>query len=115
MHIQELKAELEKRLTDIKIKIEEVQNGIDEQDAPSPELDDILIRLKAIQEDLILQYDQLSALEEEGEKFDELEKNIWSNLESFDSKFSDAGSMMKSTKFQSRGRSVDFKNPPGTK
>jgi len=114
MHIQELKAELEKRLTDIKTKIEEVQHGIDEEDAPSPELEDILVKLKAIQEDLTLQHDQLVALEEEGEKFDELEKNIWSNLESFNSKFTNAGSMMKSSKFKSRNRSVDFNNPSGT-
>ena len=115
MQSKELKAELEKRLKDIKQKIQEVQNGIDEEDAPSPELDDILLKLKAIQKDLILQHDQLVALEEEGEKFNELEKNIWSNLESFDSRFSDAGSIMKSSKFKNRGRSVDFKNPPGTK
>ena len=114
MHLKELKTRLEKKLIEIKQKIEEVQHGIDEEDAPSPELEDSLIQLKAIQEDLILQNDQLVALEEEGEKYNELEKNIWTNLESFDSRFSEAGSIMKSSKFKSRGRSVDFKNPPGT-
>lgn len=115
MHIQELKAKLEKRLTDIKQKIQEVQNGIDENDAPSVELEDILVKLKALEEDLVLQHDQLEAMEEEGEKFDKLEKNIWSNIESFDATFSDAGAIMKPSKFKSRDRSVDFKNPTGTK
>ena len=114
MQLKELKTRLEKKLIEIKQKIEEVQHGIDEADAPSPELEDTLIQLKAIQEDLILQYDQLVAIEEEGEKYNELEKNIWTNLESFDSRFSEAGSIMKSSKFKSRGRSVDFKNPSGT-
>jgi hypothetical protein len=114
MRIEELKAELEKRLTDIKQKIQEVQNGIDEEDAPSVELEDILIKLKALQEDLVLQHDQLVAMEEEGEKFNELERNIWTNLESFDTKFSNAGSIMKSSKFRSRGRTIDFKNPQDT-
>jgi len=54
MHSKELKAELEKRLADIKQKIQEVQNGIDEEDAPSVELEDILVKLKALQENLIL-------------------------------------------------------------
>lgn len=114
MRIEKLKAELEKKLAEIKQKIEEIQHGIDEEDAPSPELEDTLVQLKAIQEDLILQHDQLVALQEEGEKFNELEKNIWTNLESFDSKFSNAGSIMKSSKFRSRGRTIDFKNPQGT-
>jgi len=115
MHSKELKAELEKRLADIKQKIQEVQNGIDEEDAPSVELEDILVKLKALQENLILQHDQLVAMEEEGEKFNELEKNIWNNIRSFDSTFSDAGGMMKPSKFKSRDRSVDFKNPSGTR
>lgn len=115
MHSKELKAELEKRLSDIKQKIEEVQHGIDEEDAPSVELEDILVKLKALQEDLILQHDQLVAMEEEGEEFEKLEKNIWSNIKSFDSAFSDAGAIIKPSKFKSRDRSVDFKNPTGTK
>ena len=115
MSIQELKAELEKRLTEIKLRIKNIQDEIDEKDALPVELENILIRLKAIQEDLILQHDQLDAMEEEGETFNELERNIWSNLESFDSKFSEAGSMMKGSKFRTRERSVDFKNPFGNK
>ncbi|MFW5756516.1 MAG: hypothetical protein ACOCWD_05575 [Tangfeifania sp.] len=115
MQAKELKAELEKRLTDIKQKIQEVQNGIDEEDAPSVELEDILIRLKALQEDLILQHDQLVAMEEEGEEFNELERNIWTNIDSFDTAFSEAGGLIKPSKFKSRDRSVDFKNPTGTK
>ena len=116
MQSKELKAELEKRLTDIKQKIREVQNGIDEEDAPSVELEDILLKLKALQEDLVLQHDQLTAMEEEeGDEFEELEKNIWSNIKSFDSAFSDAGAIMKPSKFKSRDRTVNFKNPTGTK
>jgi hypothetical protein len=115
MHSKELKTELEKRLTDIKQKTQEVQNGIDEADAPSVELEDILIKLKALQEDLILQHDQLVAMDEEGEKFQKLEKNIWRNIKSFDSAFSDAGGIIKPGKFKSRSRSVDFNNPTGTK
>mgnify|MGYP006311688357 CR=1 FL=1 len=115
MHLEELKTELEKRLTDIKQKIQEVQNGVDESDAPSVQLEDMLTKLKDLQEDLILQHDQLVAMEEEGEKFDKLEKNIWSNIHSFDSTFKDAGAIIKPSKFQSRNRSVDFNNPPGTK
>lgn len=115
MSIQELKIELEKKLTAIELKIKQIQTELDESDAPSVELEDILLRLKTIQEKLILQHDQLVAMETEGEKFNELEKNIWTNLETFDSKFSDAGSMMKGSKFKSRERSVDFKNPLGNK
>lgn len=103
------------KLTDIKQKTEEIQHGIDEEDALSPELEDTLVQLKAIQEDLVLQYDQLFALEEKGEKYNELKRNIWTNLETFDSKFSNAGSIMKSGKFKSRGRTIDFKNPQDTK
>lgn len=114
MRIEELKAELEKKLAQIKQKIEEVQHGIDEEDVPSPELEDTLIQLKAIHEDLILQYDQLASLENEGEKYNELERNIWTNLESFDSKFSNAGSIMKGSKFRKRDRHIDFKNPQDT-
>jgi chromosome segregation ATPase len=115
MRIEELKTELEKKIAEIKQKIEEIQHGIEEEDAPSPELEDTLVQLKAIQEDLILQYDQLVALEEEGEKYNELERNIWTNLESFDSKFSNAGSIMKGSKFRDRNRTIDFKNPQDTK
>lgn len=74
MNIQELKIELEKKLTAIELKIEQIQNEIDESDAPSVELEDILLRLKTLQEKLVLQHDQLAAMETEGEKFDELEK-----------------------------------------
>lgn len=115
MHIQELKTKLEKRLTDIKENIREIQNGIDENEAPSVELEDILVKLKALQEDLILQHDQLVAMETEGKKFNELERNIWANIETFDATFSKAGGLIKPGKFKSRERSVDFKNPTGTK
>jgi DNA repair exonuclease SbcCD ATPase subunit len=115
MKIQELKEELENRLTDIKLNIREIQNGIDEKEAPTEELEDVLVKLKALQEDLILQHDQLVALETEGEKLNVLERNIWTNLETFDATFSKAGAIMKPGKFKNRERSVDFKNPTGTK
>lgn len=115
MKIKELKEELENRLTDIKLNIQEIQNRIDDKDTPSVELEDILVKLKALQEDLILQHDQLVAMETEGEKLNVLERNIWANLETFDATFSKAGAIMKPGKFKSRERSVDFNNPTGTK
>ena len=116
MEQEKLKKDLEKKLIDIKEKVGEVELILNKQETPSKVLRDILNQLKETQEKLLLQYNQLEAMnKDEMEGYTKLEKNIYSNLESFDSTFSKAGSFMKQSKFESRNRSVDFKNPPGTK
>lgn len=116
MKLQELKKELQKKLTEIKDKISEVEMIMKKQETPSKSLKDKISELKNVQEDILLQYDQLEAMEEEETPdYSDLEKNIYKNLEAFDAAFSKAGSIMKESKFKTRDRSVDYKNPPATK
>jgi hypothetical protein len=115
MEQEKFKKELEKKLSDIKEKIGEVKSILDKEKTPSKLLKDIFNQLKEVQEDLLAQYDQLEAMKnQQSEGYSKLEKNIFKNLESFDTTFSKAGSIMKESKFQARNHSVDFKNPPGT-
>jgi len=116
MTLRELKSELDRRMIDIKEKIRELEGLVKEQDVAKSELKDVLDELRKLQKDIVGQYNQLDSLKaEEKERFERLEKNVYTNLETFDEAFLKAGSMVKQSKFASRDRSVDFKNPPGTK
>jgi chromosome segregation ATPase len=116
MTLQELKSELDRRLVDIKEKVQELENFINERNIASTELKDARDKLRKLQRDIVREYNELGSLKEEDKKrFNQLEKNIFSNLETFNEAFMKAGSLVKQSKFASRDRSVDFKNPPGTK
>ncbi len=117
MKLQELKRNLEIRLADVKEKIAEVEKALQKQEHPSEALKDVHRHLKKLYEDIILQYDQLDAMEtEEHYENTDMEKNVYANLESFDAAFTKAGSLIGDREFNTRSRShsVDFKNPHRT-
>ncbi len=117
MKLNELKKNLESRLVDVKQKMEDVENALQNQEHPSETLKDVHLHLKKLYEEIILQYDQIDAMETE-EYLDEtnLQKNVYANLESFDAAFSEAGTLIGDREFKTRSRShsVDFKNPHRT-
>lgn len=116
MKYKELKTDIIKKLEDLNEKIQELKNSQDTKLAKEPELQDIMNQLETIRGKILMQYHAImNTQNEEDMKLPELEKNIYKSFNSFESAYSKAGSLMKQSKFSSRNRSVDFKNPPGTK
>ncbi len=116
MTLKELKTNLETRIVEVDQKIHEVEEVLRKQKNPSEPLQDVLRQLKLRRDDIILEYDQIAAMQTEDEvRMPELEKNIYTNLEVFDSVFEKAGSMYEGSRFRNRDRDVDFKNPLRTK
>lgn len=116
MELQELKASLKEKLVEVEEKLNEVEKALKEEDKPSDALKDIHEKLKAKKDDIILQYDQIEAMETSDEvRLPELEKNIYNSLESFNTAYTKAGAFLEQNKFRNRDRSIDFKNPQDTK
>lgn len=116
MELQELKASLKQRLAEVEEKLNEVEKKLKNDDNPSAELKDIHENLKAKKDDIILQYDQIEAMETADEvRMPELKKNIYNSLESFDTAYNKAGALLEKNRFRNRNRSIDFKNPQDTK
>ena len=116
MELKELKQKLEKELIDIKQKMQEIEELLEKQKLPSETMQDARQHLKMLYDDIVLQYDQIDAMEVSDEvRMAELEKNIYNSLESFDSTYKKAGALFEEDEFGHRDRSVDFKNPSGTR
>ena len=116
MELQELKASLKQRLAEVEEKLNEVEKELKKEDDPSDALKDIQEQLKAKKDEIILQYDQIEAMDTADEvRMPELEKNIYNSLESFDTAYSKAGALFEKNRFRNRNRSIDFKNPQDTK
>lgn len=116
MKPEELKKNVEERLIDIKKKMKEIDALLQKHDVPRSSLIDAHRKLKTWHDEIILQYDQIDAMKtSEQKKVDEVEKNIYNSLESFDSVYKRAGALFEENEFTTRNRSVDFNNPTGTK
>lgn len=116
MKYKELKTDIIKKLDDVNGKIQELNNSQDTNLAKKTELQDIINQLETIRGKILMQYHTIiNTKNEEDAKLPELEKNIYNSFTSFESAYSKAGSMLKQGKFSKTGRSVDFKNPYGTK
>jgi len=116
MKLQELKTSLEKRIVEIDEKIHEIEEYLRNQKKPSPVLQDTVRQLRTKRNEIVLEYDQLAAMDTEDEvRMPELQKSIYANLEAFDSVFSKAGSLYEGSRFRNRGRDIDFKDPMRTK
>ena len=116
MKYKELKTDIIKKLDDVNEKIQELKNSRNIKLARENELQDIMNQLETIRGNIMMQYHTIMNTQNEDDvKLPELEKNIYKNFSSFESVYTKAGSMIKQGKFSQTGRSVDFKNPHGTK
>jgi len=118
MELEELKRNLEKSLIDIKAKMQEIDALLHKQDAPKASLKDAHQQLKTLHDEIVLQYDQVDAMEvgeEKQEKVDEIEKDIYSSLETFNNIYRRAGSLFPDDDISHRDRYIDYNNPVGTR
>ena len=115
MKLQELKTELERRIADVDSKIKEVENARKSDTKNKDVLQDIENRLKAKRDEIILEYDQISAMEKEDKTtYPKLRSSVQGHLSSFDSIYSRAGNLIGDDSYGRRNRSIDFKDPLGT-
>jgi len=113
--IQELKSDLKEHLTEVENKLNEIEEAQKNQEKSSDSLNTSISDLHALKDDLILQFDQIDALETNDEvRFPELKKNIYNSLKSFDSAYTKAGALIEDEKFRVRNRNIDFKDPQNT-
>lgn len=113
--LQELKSDLKKRLTEVENKLNEIEEAQKHQAKSSDSLNTSIRGLRALKDDLILQFDQIDAMKAEDEvRFPELKRNIYSSLKSFDSAHTKAGALVEDERFRTRNRNIDFKNPQNT-
>ena len=114
---EKFKAEINRKLSEANAKIVDLrrESDIHKSSDVKKDLSGILRHLEAVRNNLMLQYEKIDKMEKEHDKFPELRKNIYRNFDSFDEAFSLAGSIVKPSKFRTRERSVDFKNPFGNK
>ncbi len=114
---QEFKLEINRKINEVNAKIADVRKryASTESSEVQNELLSILNHLESTRNNLILQYERIDKLGSTEKEFSELEKDIYTNLETFDSAFSKAGTIVKSRKFGTREHSTDFNNPLGNK
>ena len=114
---EKFKAEINKKLSEANAKIIDLRrrSNVNENTKIKRDLSGILRHLEAVRNNIMLQYEKIDQMENKHDKFPELKKNIYRNFDSFEEAFSQAGSIVKPSKFRTRERSVDFKNPFGNK
>ncbi len=116
MKAQDLKIELSKKLADVNSRIITLKDRRDDLIEESEALQEIIGELESIRDNILVQFDEIeSAGESDAKRIPELERNIYKSFNSFEESFSKAGSLTRPAKFRQRERSVDFKNPLGTK
>lgn len=116
MDTKDLREDLDKRLTEVKRHLVEVKNKLKENHSQNEELQRVLEQLEKLHDSIVSQYNVIDSMKkDDAGRLPDLEKNIYQSFDSFDEVFSKAGTLMKQMKFSSRKRSVDFKNPLGTK
>ncbi len=115
MKAHDLKAEINKRLSDINGKIGRLKKQLD-SDRQNKDLEETLADLEAIRDDIIHQYNVINTLKLSAEeKLKDMEKKIFASIRSFDKAFNEAGGMLKTTRIKNRSHSIDFNNPGNTK
>lgn len=115
MELQELKATLKKKLVEVEEKLKEVDDALTKQNNEPAELKEAHEALKRRRDEIILEYDQIAALNSEEEvRLPELEKNIFNSLDSFDTAYQNAGGLIKENRFRDRNHRIDFKDPQNT-
>ena len=114
---EKFKAEINRKLSEVNAKIVDLRRTSQAKESPEvkKDLSGILRHLESVRNNIMLQYEKIDQTEKEREKFPELKKNIYRNFDSFEEAFSQAGSIVKPSKFRTRERSVDFKNPFGNR
>jgi chaperonin cofactor prefoldin len=116
MKTNDLKIELSRKLADVNSRIIVLKDDLDDLNEQSEALQDVIIDLENIRDNILIQFNEIeSTTEAEQTKLPELEKNIYKSFTSFDESFSRAGSLTRSSRLISRDRSVDFRNPTGTR
>ena len=100
MKLKESKRNLENKLIDVKEKILEIEEKIQSQRKPSKSLKDIHQQLKALYVDIVLQYDQVVAMETDEEyESSEIQDSIYTNIYKFNSVYTTAGGLINELKF----------------
>lgn len=113
---EKFKAEINKKLSEANAKIVDLRrSNVNESPEIKKDLSGILRHLESVRNNIMLQYEKIDQMGNKHDKFPELKKNIYRNFESFEEAFSQAGSIVKPSRFRTRERSVDFKNPLGNK
>ncbi len=112
---EKFKAEINRKLSEVNAKIMDLKKHAGENAEIKKDLSVILKHLELIRNNIILEYEKIDQMKKENVEYPELQKNIYSNFNSFEEAFTKAGSIFKSEKFRSRERSVDFNNPTGNK
>lgn len=116
MRLKELKEDLKLKIAAVDDKIQDVEHALKHDKKNSAILQETLTRLKAKREEILLEYDQISAMETEDEtRYPKLRTSLHGHLSSFDSIYERAGNLISEGGYGRRNRSIDFKNPMRTK
>jgi predicted nucleic acid-binding Zn-ribbon protein len=116
MKTNDLKIELSRKLAEVNSRIIVLKDKQDDLTEQSEALQELIIDLENIRDNILVQFKEIeNTTEAEKTKLPQLEKNIYKSFTSFEESFSKAGSLTRSSRISSRDRSVDFKNPAGTR
>ncbi len=115
MKAHDLKAEINKRLSEINGKISGLKKQLENDDRDT-DLEETIADLEAIRDDIIHQYNVINNLKLSAEeKLKDMEKKIFASIRSFDKAFNESGGLLKTTRMKNRQHSIDFNNPGNTK
>jgi Zn-dependent oligopeptidase len=114
MKVHELKAEINKRLSEINNKIKRLKTHL-ENEGQNTKMEKLVAELESIRDDIIHQYNVINTLNTSTEqKMKGMEKKIFASIDSFNKAFNQAGGIFNSTRMKKRQHSTDFKNPGKT-
>lgn len=115
MKANDLKAEINKRLSDINGKISRLRKELKNEES-NKDFEEVFADMEAIRDDIIHQYNVINTLKMNAEeKLKEMEKKIFTSIQSFDKAYNEAGGILKSPHMKNHRHSIDFKNPWNTK
>lgn len=115
MRAKDLKAEINKRLSEINEKVSNLKRQL-ENEGQDSDMEKTFAELEAIRDDIIYQYNMINTLKlNTEEKLKKMELKIFSSIRSFDKAFYEAGGIIKNKRTKNRHHSIDFNNPGSTK
>ncbi|QGY42943.1 hypothetical protein GM418_04500 [Maribellus comscasis] len=114
---EKFKTEINQKLSEANAKIVDLRRRSKEKGNTDvkKDLSVILRHLESVRNNIMLQYEKIDKTQKKQDEFPELKKNIYRSFDSFEEAFSQAGSLVKPSKFRTRERSVDFNNPFGNR
>ena len=112
---EKFRAEINEKLAEINEKIVDMRKESENKAGIKKDLSSVLKQLESVRNNIVLQYNKIQNMENDNKKYSEIKKNIYTDLNSFDRAFKNAGSIVETEKFKTRKRSVDFNNPYGNK